>query len=311
MHRLLVAPRQATRNARSRQLPILRWLLLAVFGMASTAFGDTPEQHWQAAQQAIAQRNYSEAEKHLSAVLASDKKPPAAVHYLRGRVRFRLGKVRQSVEDFDAYVKREPKLASRQWERGIACYYARQFKKGAAQFKLYQTYHDNDVENSVWRFLCQARYEGVKKARADVLPIKNDRRVPMMEIYRLFRGESTPAKVMAAVEAGEPSAGERDYRMFYARLYLGLYYEAHGQSKRAREQIFLAADKHRQTRGINNYMWAVADIHAKQLRKKPRGKTPPPPAKPGKPAAAPPKKPPAKSSRNDNSCAPRAARSTP
>ena len=111
-----------------------------------------------------------------------DEKLPIA-WYLRGREHFRLGEVRKSVADFDKYVKLAPDRASRQWERGIALYYAGQYKRGAAQFELYQTYHDNDVENSVWRFLCMVPDVGVKKAREVMLPIRNDRRVPMMQVF--------------------------------------------------------------------------------------------------------------------------------
>ena len=95
----------------------------------------------------------------------------ATAYYLRGRENFRLGEIKKSVADFDKYVELRPRLESRQWERGIAYYYAGEFKKGAEQFELYQTYHDNDVENSVWRYLCIARSVGVDKARSVMLPI--------------------------------------------------------------------------------------------------------------------------------------------
>ena len=76
----------------------------------------------------------------------------AAAYFTRGRERFRLGQLEKSVADFDKYVALVPSAESRQWERGIAYYYVGKFKQGAAQFELYQTYRDNDVENSVWRY---------------------------------------------------------------------------------------------------------------------------------------------------------------
>jgi lipoprotein NlpI len=200
---------------------------------------------------------------------AIQKHPEAAsAYYLRGRELFRIGKVRESVTDLDKYVELQPGAASRQWERGISLYYASEFEKGAKQFELYQTYHDNDVENSVWRYLCMARSVGVEKAREAMLPIENDTRVPMMQIYNLYRGQLKPKDVLDAAQAGELPVAERNNRLFYAHLYLGLYYEAAGDAEQARQHIFEAADKHK----IGHYMWDVAHVHAERLRAKDTGK---------------------------------------
>ena len=48
---------------------------------------------------------------------------------------------------------------------------------------------------------------GVDKARAGILKIGRDRRVPMMEVYALFAGKAQPADVLAAAKRGEPGAG--------------------------------------------------------------------------------------------------------
>ena len=73
---------------------------------------------------------------------------------------------------------------------GISMYYARN-KRGAEQFELYQTFHDQDVENSVWRFLCMVPDTGVKKRERPLL-IENDRRIPMMKVFEMYRGTATP-----------------------------------------------------------------------------------------------------------------------
>lgn len=198
----------------------------------------------------------------FSQAITLDPKLPGP-YYHRGRELFRLGKVKDSVTDFDKFVELKPDFASRQWERGIALYYAGEFEKGAKQFELYQTFHDNDVENSAWRYLCMARSVGVEKARAAMLPIKNDTRVPMMQIYDLYRGKLKPDDVLAAANAGEATPAERNARLFYAHLYLGLYYEVAGDAKLAKEHILLSADKYK----IGHYMWDVAHIHAEQIRK--------------------------------------------
>src|SRR5205823_2856889 len=121
----------------------------------------------------------------------------------------------------------------------------------------------NDVENAVWRYLCMARAGGVEKARASILKIGNDRRVPMMQVYALFAGKAKPEDVLAAVEKGKPSAEELNQRRFYAHLYLGLYYDAAGDKKQALGHL-TQAEEHK----IGHYMWDVAHVHAELLRKK-------------------------------------------
>lgn len=192
----------------------------------------------------------------------------AAAYYFRGRERFRLGLINDSVADFDCYIELQPSAASRQWERGIACYYAKQFEKGAKQFELYQTYHDNDVENSVWRYLCMVPTDGIEKARSTILPIRNDRRVPMMQVFELYRGTLKPDEVLAACRRDDPDTETLAGRLFYAHLYLGLYHEVAGREELARKYIALAADtKLAENPRINRYMWDVARIHAERIKK--------------------------------------------
>ena len=99
-------------------------------------------------------------------------------------------------------------------------------------------------------------------ARAGLLRVGQDRRVPLMEIYELFRGKAKPADVLAAVERGKPNAEARNTRLFYAHLYLGLYSESLGQREQALKHM-TAATEHR----IGHYMWDVARVHRDLLRK--------------------------------------------
>ncbi len=213
----------------------------------------------------------------------------AEAYYWRGRERFRRGEVAQSVKDFDRYVELRPDREPPQWERGIALYYDRQFARGSKQFELYQTYDNRDVENSVWRYLCLAQAEGREKARATMLPVDRDPRVPMSEIFQMFAGKATPAEVLAAARADSPPADVLAGRLFYAHLYLALYYESEGQADRCREYLKLAANPDlRRNARINSYMWAVADVHWKRLQDANRAthasdnKATPPAAKPDK-----------------------------
>lgn len=185
----------------------------------------------------------------------------AIAWYLRGRENFRTGHIDESVADFDRYVQLEPAAENRQWERGISYYYAGQFAKGAKQFEDYQKFHDQDVENSVWRYLCVAREKDVEKAKATLLPITSDPRVPMMEIYALYQGKLKPEDVLAAAEKNPPNRELLNQRLFYAHLYIGLWYEAAGKAAEAKKHI-VEAEGHK----VAHYMWDVAHVHAARLK---------------------------------------------
>lgn len=239
-------------------------LLIVVASNLHAAEGDARDLLAQA--QSAANEGNSETAERLASEAIEQDASLASAYYLRGRERFKLAKFAESVADFDRYVELVPQAASRQWERGIALYYAGEFAKGAEQFALYQTYHDADFENAAWRYLCVARSEGVEAARKSLLPIENDRRIPMMALYRLYKGEATPEDVLAAAKAGDPDEEDLAGRMFYARLYIGLWYEAAGKDDLARKYLLEAADEHAETRSINRYMYDVARIHAARLR---------------------------------------------
>lgn len=223
----------------------------------------------QRANEAASANKYAAAEKLVGQAIARQPKQ-AVLYYQRGRYRFQASQIKDSLADFDRYVKLAPNRASRQWERGITCYYAGAFKKGAAQFELYQTYHSNDVENSVWRFLCMVPTDGVKKARKVMLPITNDRRLAMMNVYEMYRGKLKPAdvlKAIAAAPAEQISDEARQAGYFYAYLYIGLYEEVLGHKQAARKYIEKAADRgFAKNARVNTYMWDVARIHLERMK---------------------------------------------
>jgi lipoprotein NlpI len=183
----------------------------------------------------------------------------------RGSDEFRAARFTESVATFDEEIKLDPRRAPWHWKRGISLYYAGRFADGAKQFEGYQTVDGNDVENAVWRFLCQARDPnvGVDKARREILAIKDDRRVPMMQIYSLFKGDLKRDDVLAAVRADDPPQLILDHRLFYAHLYLGLYDEALGNADGARKHLDEAV-----RRKVDHYMWDVAKVHDDLLRER-------------------------------------------
>jgi lipoprotein NlpI len=206
-------------------------------------------------------RRHAEAVGDLDKALALDPKAPEA-YDLRGSAHFKLGHIRESLADFDQFLVLKPEARPGHWRRGITCYYAGQFEEGRKQFAAYEQVDTNDVENAVWHYLCVARTAGVAKARAALLKIGSDRRVPMMEVYALFAGQAQPADVLAAAQAGTPTAEQLQQRLFYAHLYLGLYHEAAGEPVRALEHLTKAAADYR----LPHYMGDVARVHVELRR---------------------------------------------
>jgi len=195
---------------------------------------------------------------------ADDAAKQAAELEVRGSDHFRAGRFAESVADFDAEIRLEPRSAPWHWKRGISLYYLGRYADGAKQFEGYQTVANNDVENAVWRFLCQARDPavGFEKAQKQILPIRDDRRVPMMQVYGLYQGKLAPDDVLAAARAGDPSEDTLHQRLFYAHLYLGLYFEVRGDLPAAKMHVAEA-----EKRKIGHYMWDVAAVHARLLDK--------------------------------------------
>jgi lipoprotein NlpI len=190
--------------------------------------------------------------------------PQAALAFqYRGEEKFKLGRIDESIADFDRYLELEPDARPQHWQRGIALYYAGRYDEGRRQFELHQTVNSSDVENAVWHFLCVARASDASKARASLIKIDEDSRVPMMQVYALFSGKGSADEVLAAARAGNPSPTELKQRLFFAHLYLGLYYEAMGDKELTRKNIFQAADEFRQ----DHYMGDVARVHAAMLRR--------------------------------------------
>jgi len=206
-------------------------------------------------------RQPQKAVKDLNQALALD--PAAALaYYHRGEENFKLGRVKESAADFDKFVDLSPDQAPKLWQRGISLYYAGRYEDGQRQFELHQTINSNDVENAVWHFLCVARRAGIDKARAALLKVENDPRVPMMQIYALYAGKGSAEEVMTAATTGKSSPNELNERLFYAHLYLGLYFDVAGNEKMAREHIVQAAELF----NVESYMGDAARIHAALLR---------------------------------------------
>ncbi len=207
-------------------------------------------------------RQHEKAITDFGQVLKLNAKAALAFQY-RGEENFKLGHITESIADFDKYLELSPADRPQHWQRGIALYYAGRYEDGRKQFELHQAVNPSDVENAVWHFLCVARGSGVDQARGSLIRIEGDRRIPMTQIHALFAGKGSADDVIKAVNAGSPSLREMNQRLFYAHLYLGLYYEAMGERRLAQEHIFKAAEDYT----ADHYMGDVARVHARMLHK--------------------------------------------
>lgn len=193
---------------------------------------------------------YSMAARDFERLAQAEPREPGILIALGG-ARFKAGDIGGSIDAFDAAARIDESLAPQLWQRGISHYYARRLDDCIGQFEVHRTVNPQDVENSVWHFLCVAARDGFQAARQALIPVDRDGRVPMAEVFALFAGDGTEAQVMRAAESGSSSA------VFYAHLYLGLFHEASGNSEKSGEHI----EKATAVKMPANYMWQVARVH--------------------------------------------------
>ncbi len=113
--------------------------------------------------------------QHWNHIIQNQPKDPKA-YIQRGMVNFQLAKINESIQDFDMAEQLDPRLKPYLWQRGLSYYYAERFALGAQQFEIDLTVNAQDVEETVWRYICMARLSGVGEARNSLLLVKNDPR---------------------------------------------------------------------------------------------------------------------------------------
>lgn len=181
-----------------------------------------------------------------------------------GSTLFTHGKVSASVDAFHTAMVLDGNVNGTLWQRGISLFYTEDLSAGAAQFALDVAGNPYDTEESVWRWLCQARVNGSTYAAANMLTTTGETRPYMKAVYDMYHSGTVGAeeKVLSlcdsTVDATPPPGSGQS--CFYADLYYGLYIEAHGNT--------LAAKTHLRRAGLseygsasNDYMWWVARVH--------------------------------------------------
>lgn len=188
----------------------------------------------------------------------------------RGDAYFFLGRMKEAVADYDRMIELDENERPSHWRRGIALFYAGRYDDAAAQFESYHSFDQIDRENGIWRYLSQHKAVGREKARQGLLKYQKDDREPFPAVYKLFAGTITPDEILKQIDDAEVSNVEKEKRLFYAHLYIGLNHAVEGEDESARKHLILATQNSwGPVAGYGpNYMWHVGRIHEAILREK-------------------------------------------
>lgn len=173
----------------------------------------------------------------------------------------RCGKPEKAVQWFDRYLEAVPDAMPHLWQRGIAQYFAGDYRGGATQFEEHRKVNPHDVENAAWHFLCVAKAESFDTARRLVLPAPNDPRIPMAEVLAMLSNGDTDA-VRRRMEVVPASTDQRERADFYGHFYLGLYADAEGHAADALRLLRQSANN-----APHHYMGDVARVYVQYLEK--------------------------------------------
>jgi lipoprotein NlpI len=194
--------------------------------------------------------------------IPQDNDPGAVdIHSRRGDALFFLGRFQDAVQEYRAMVRLNPTLDKSHWRLGIALFFADQSGLAAAQFEKYHSFDDVDRENGIWRYLSQYKATDADTAARELLRYEKDDREPFPAVYRLFDGTLTPQQALTGIP-GDLSADERDKRLFYTELYIGMLLVVNNEQADARKFLRLATSrKWPQKNGFGpNYMWHVGRV---------------------------------------------------
>lgn len=202
--------------------------------------------------------------------LASMKEEGDSVeaHSRRGDLHLFLNQPREAVAEFERMITLDPTQDAPHWRLGIAYYFAGEFAKSARQFEKYHAYDGHDRENGIWKFLAQARVDGIEKARREMLVYTQFDREPFPFLYEMFAGKRSGAGVLAEVERKQLTDDSRV--VFFAHYYVGLNEELLGNRDLSLEHLRKAValfTPETAGRGGPGYMWQVARVHLLRMAK--------------------------------------------
>jgi tetratricopeptide (TPR) repeat protein len=79
------------------------------------------------------------------------------------------GQAARAVEHFERMIKLDPAQDAPHWRLGIAYYFNQQWAESSRQFAKYHAHDGRDRENGIWKFLADAKGNGLERARAEML----------------------------------------------------------------------------------------------------------------------------------------------
>lgn len=215
--------------------------------------------------------------QHAAAAEAELTRDPQLVraYSARGDARLFLGEFRAAVADFEKMIALDPTQDAPHWRLGIAYYFAGDFAKAARQFEKYHAYDGRDRENGIWKFLAQAKADGIAKARAEMLAYTRFDREPFPSLYEMLAGKKTPDEMLA--EVAKMGRSDDEVVMFFAHYYGGLEEDLLRHRERALKLLgqAVASPAGRDTSGSAGYMWQVARLHWERLRSEQQLPNPP------------------------------------
>jgi lipoprotein NlpI len=188
-----------------------------------------------------------------------------ALYSQRGDARLFLGRFREAVADFEKMIALDPAQDAPHWRLGIAYHFAGEFRKSSRQFEKYHAYDGRDRENGIWKFLADAKTDGIDAARTKMLEYKEFDREPFPALYEMFAGRKSTAAMLDDVRG--KGLAEKGSVAFFANYYGGLNEDLEGRRSRALELIAraVASPWGRTAEGGPAYMWQVARLHYEQL----------------------------------------------
>jgi len=239
------------RNTRLPAIPLMStvWLLFT----AGSAFAANDDQR---------DKMNAGFDEDIARLTAQIEKSPKTVdlYSRRGDASFFRRKFAEAVADYEKMVELQPDLDTSHWRKGIAYFYAKRYKDAAKQFENYHSFDNVDRENGIWRYLSQTKALGRAKAREGLLKYEKDDREPFPDVYRLFAGEKTADEVLGRIMLEKTTPEERNKRLFYAELYVGLNEFVEGRLESADlpgQHLFhapqLGADRLQQTQQVSDW----------------------------------------------------------
>lgn len=215
-------------------------------------------------------RLHARLDGEIAELTAKIGKAPGSIELYsrRGDAYFFRSRFAEAVGDFDKMIALKPDLEASHWRRGIACFYAGRYKDAAAQFERYHSFDNVDRENGIWRYLSQVKSVGREEARKGLLKYQKDDREPFPDVYRLFAGEMTGARILERIARAKISDDERAKQLFYAELYIGLNEFVDGHLESAEAHLGKAVENRwgENAGGGPGWMWQVGRIHYDLLR---------------------------------------------